>query len=151
MEIETSKQTSKTNCVDCDRYKQLGEVCVIEHGKKFLWEYCKDFQAEVKLPDYNDLMKAVKHDMAFERRKIKEKKKKEILARRKVREREKKEKLRLKRSKIAKRVWEKRRKKMAQGDSKKRNNRLKERVLKSKDSTDQAKTPRTASSAKATV
>lgn len=108
MESQLSEQNSGTNCIDCERYKKLGEVCVIEHGKKFLWEFCKDFQAEVKLPDYNDLMKTVKHDMAIERRKIIEKKKRQVDFRRKEREKVKKEKLRLKRSKIAKKVWERR-------------------------------------------
>jgi hypothetical protein len=111
MEIQINEQNTGTNCVDCERYKKLGEVCVIEHGKKFLWEYCKDFETEVKLPEYEELMKTVKLDMAKERKKIIEKKKKEIAIRRKEREKKRKEKLSLKRSKIAKRLWRERRKK----------------------------------------
>ncbi len=104
-----SEKSSTTNCVDCERYRKLGDLCVLDHGKKFLWEYCKDFEAAVELPDYGDLMKSVKQDMALERKKIREKKKKEVAQRRKAREQAKKEKLRLKRSMIAKKVWEKRR------------------------------------------
>jgi hypothetical protein len=114
MEIQMDQQNSATNCIDCERYKKLGEVCVIEHGKKFLWEYCKDFQPEVKLPQYEELMKTVKHDMAEERRKVREKKKKEIANRRKEREKKRLEKIRLKRSRIAKRIWKERRKKEKQ-------------------------------------
>lgn len=128
MEIEVSNgQTSGTNCVDCERYRKLGEVCVLEHGKKFLWEYCKDFEAEVKLPDYDELMRSVRQDMAMERRKLKEKKKKEIALKRKAREQEKKEKLRLKRSKIAKKVWEKRRKSLQNNESQKSENEVKKK------------------------
>lgn len=112
MEVASQNRPSNTNCLDCERYKQLGEVCVIEHGKKFLWEYCKDFVQEVKLPDYNELMKTVRQDMALERKKVREKKKREVVAKRKERDRIRKEKLSLKRSKIAKRVWENRRKKL---------------------------------------
>ena len=80
-----------TNCVDCERYKKLGDVCVIEHGKKFLWEFCRDFVPKVVLPDYNDLMRTVKQDQALERQKIKE---------RKERERKKKLKERLEKKEI---------------------------------------------------
>ena len=66
-----------TNCLDCDRYKALGEVCVIEHGKKFLWEFCKDFQPQVQLPEYDELMRSVRKDMALERKKQREKKERE--------------------------------------------------------------------------
>ena len=66
-----------TNCRDCERYKILGDVCVVEHGKKFLWEYCKDFESIVVLPDYKELMRTVRSDMALERRKVKEKKERE--------------------------------------------------------------------------
>jgi hypothetical protein len=111
MEIQLNEQNSGTNCVDCERYKKLGEVCVLEHGKKFLWEYCKDFEPEVKLPEYDELMKTVKQDMATERSRIREKKKKEIAVRRKEREKKRKEKLRLKRSRVAKKAWKERRKK----------------------------------------
>lgn len=57
-------------------------------------------------------MKTVRQDMALERKKVREKKKREVVAKRKERDRIRKEKLSLKRSKIAKRVWEKRRKKL---------------------------------------
>jgi hypothetical protein len=110
MEIQMNEQNSGTNCTDCERYKKLGEVCVIEHGKKFLWEYCKDFEPEVKLPEYDELMKTVKEDMALERSKIREKRKREIAIRRKEREKKRKEKLRLRRSRIAKKIWKERRK-----------------------------------------
>lgn len=118
MEIQLNERNSGTNCVDCERYKKLGEVCVLEHGKKFLWEYCKDFEPEVKLPEYDELMKTVKQDMATERSRIRQKKKKEIVVRRKEREKKKKEKLRLKRSRIAKKVWKERWKKEKSKDSK---------------------------------
>lgn len=111
MEIGINEQNSKTNCLDCERYKRLGEVCVLEHGKKFLWQFCKDFQTDVKLPDYEELMKTVRQDLALQRKKIREKKKKEVAQRKKEREVRKKEKLREKRSRIAKKVWEKRKKK----------------------------------------
>jgi ATPase subunit of ABC transporter with duplicated ATPase domains len=62
-----------TNCLDCERYKQLGDVCVVEHEKKFLWEYCRDFQPLVVLPDYKELMRTVKQDQALERQKAREK------------------------------------------------------------------------------
>jgi hypothetical protein len=105
-----SEKNSGTNCVDCERYKKLGDLCVLEHGKKFLWEYCKDFESAVQLPDYTELMKSVKQDMALERKKIREKKKKEIAQKRRARDLAKKEKLRLKRSTIAKKAWETRKK-----------------------------------------
>lgn len=66
-----------TNCRDCERYKILGDVCVVEHGKKFLWEYCKDFEPIVVLPDYKELMRSVRSDMALERKRAKEKKERE--------------------------------------------------------------------------
>ena len=110
MEINVqSEKNSGTNCLDCERYRKLGDLCVLEHGKKFLWEYCKDFELAVELPDYGELMKSVKQDMALERKKTREKKKKEVAQRRKAREQAKKEKLRLKRSLTAKKAWEKRR------------------------------------------
>ena len=123
MELQVSEQNSRTNCVDCERYKKLGEVCVIEHGKKFLWEFCKDFQPEVKLPDYDELMKTVKQDMALERKKAIEKKKKQIQLRKKERTQVKREKLRLKRSKIAKKIWEKRKKQQAKSKQRKERSR----------------------------
>lgn len=111
MEIQLNEENSGTNCKSCGRYGKLGEVCVVEHGKKFLWEFCKDFEAEIKLPDYNELMQTIKLDMAAERKKIRDRKQKEIALRRKEREERRKEKLRLKRSRIAKRIWKERRKK----------------------------------------
>ncbi len=66
-----------TNCRDCERYKTLGDVCVVEHGKKFLWEFCKDFEPLVVLPDYKELMSSVRKDMALERKRVKDKKQRE--------------------------------------------------------------------------
>ena len=77
MEIQETSGESGTNCLECERYKTLGEVCVIEHGKKFLWEFCRDFQPEVKLPEYDELMRTVKKDIALQREKEKQKKKRE--------------------------------------------------------------------------
>ena len=50
---------------------------MIEHGKKFLWEFCKDFQPQVQLPEYDELMRSVRKDMALERKKQREKKERE--------------------------------------------------------------------------
>src|SRR5579864_6676001 len=83
-----------TDCLNCDRYKKLGDVCLIEHGKKFTWEYCRDFDPQVVLPDYKDLMKSVRLDQALERKKLKEKKEKE--KRKKLKEREEREELKRK-------------------------------------------------------
>ena len=66
-----------TNCKDCERFQKLGDVCVLDQGKKFLWEYCRDFVPSVALPDYRELMKSVKEEQAEERRKLKEKKERE--------------------------------------------------------------------------
>lgn len=66
-----------TDCKDCERYRKLGDVCVIEHGKKFLWEFCRDFVPLVKLPDYNELMRTVRQEQALERQKTREKKQRE--------------------------------------------------------------------------
>ncbi|HKW04313.1 MAG TPA: hypothetical protein VJN71_03340 [Nitrososphaerales archaeon] len=77
MEIQETSGESGTNCLECERYKTLGEVCVIEHGKKFLWEFCRDFQPEVKLPEYDELMRTVRKDIALQRVKEKQKKKRE--------------------------------------------------------------------------
>ena len=84
-----------TNCKDCERYRKLGDVCVIEHGKKFLWEYCRDFEQQVVLPDYKDLMRSVREDQALERKKEKEKRerdRKKKLKERAEREEERKKK-----------------------------------------------------------
>ncbi len=150
MEIQVNEQNTGTNCVDCERYKNLGEVCVVEHGKRFLWEYCKDFQPEVRLPEYNALMKTVKQDMAMERKKIRERKKRGVAIRRKEREMKRKEKLRLKRSGIAKKVWEERRKRMklesdqgGRSSPKASSKKIRKHI--------QAKIPKTASSARATA
>lgn len=95
-----------TNCVDCERYKKLGDVCVIEHGKKFLWEFCRDFVPKVVLPDYNDLMRTVKQDQALERQKVKERKERE--RKKKLKERmEKKELKRKERRARLRRIREK--------------------------------------------
>ena len=71
------RQDYGTDCKNCELYGTLGDVCVLEHGKKFLWEYCRDFVPKVVLPDYNQLMREVKQDQALERQKLKEKKEKE--------------------------------------------------------------------------
>ncbi len=83
-----------TNCRDCQRYQKLGDICMIEHGKKFQWEFCRDFESIVVLPDYNELMRSVRADHALERKKVKEKKDKE--KRRKQREKEEKKELKRK-------------------------------------------------------
>jgi hypothetical protein len=94
-----------TNCVDCERYATLGDVCVLEHGKKFLWEFCRDFEPKVELPDYNDLMRTVKQEQALERQKAKEKKERE--KKKKLKERlEKKEQERRERRNRLRRIRE---------------------------------------------
>ena len=80
MQSQVEDEKTGTNCVDCERYRKFGDVCVMEHGKKFLWEFCKDFEAEVVLPDYKELMSTVRKDLAAERKKVKEKKKRERAA-----------------------------------------------------------------------
>ena len=66
-----------TNCNDCERYRQLGDVCLVEHEKKFVWEYCRDFVPQVVLPDYKELMRSVRQDRALEKQKLREKKERE--------------------------------------------------------------------------
>jgi hypothetical protein len=83
-----------TDCRNCVRYQKLGDVCLVEHGKKFFWEYCRDFDPQVVLPDYNDLMKSVRMDQALERKKLKEKKEKE--KKKKLKERKEREVLKRK-------------------------------------------------------
>jgi hypothetical protein len=83
-----------TNCKDCQRYQKLGDICMIEHGKKFQWEYCGDFEPVVVLPDYKELMRSVRADHVLERKRLKEKKEKE--KRKKQREREEKKELKRK-------------------------------------------------------
>lgn len=83
-----------TNCKDCERYQKLGDICMIEHGKKFVWEYCRDFAPTVVLPDYKELMRSVRADHALERKKEKEKKEKE--KRRRLKEKAEREVLRKK-------------------------------------------------------
>ena len=83
-----------TDCRNCERYLKIGDVCLVEHGKKFAWEYCRDFDPRVVLPDYKDLMKSVRLDQALERKKLKEKKEKE--KRKKLKEREEREELKRK-------------------------------------------------------
>jgi len=72
-----TEENSGTNCLECERYKKLGDVCVIEHGKKFLWEFCRDYEQEVILPDYKELMNSVRKELATERKKIRDKKRRE--------------------------------------------------------------------------
>jgi hypothetical protein len=91
-----------TNCKSCERYEKLGDVCAVEHGKKFLWEFCRDFVQQVELPDYKELMKTVRQDMALERQKEREKKERERKRRLKEKlaleeERKKKRRARLRR------------------------------------------------------
>lgn len=95
-----------TNCVDCDRYRKLGDVCVIEHGKKFLWEYCRDFVPQVVLPEYKDLMRTVKQEQAAERQKVRDKKERERKKKQKERL-EKKEQKRKDRRNRLRRIREK--------------------------------------------
>jgi hypothetical protein len=80
MQSQAADEKTGTNCNDCERYKKFGDVCVMEHGKKFLWEFCKDFEAEVVLPDYKELMSTVRKDLAAERKKIILKKRRERAA-----------------------------------------------------------------------
>jgi ATPase subunit of ABC transporter with duplicated ATPase domains len=95
-----------TNCNDCERYRKLGDICVIEHGKKFLWEYCRDFTPLVVLPDYKELMRSVRQEQALERKKLREKRLrekkkrlKEKLEREALRKKERRAKLRKLRAK----------------------------------------------------
>jgi len=105
------QQDYGTNCKDCELYKKLGDVCVVEHDKKFLWEYCRDFVPQVVLPDYRELMRSVKHDQALERQKLhekkereKKKKKKERLERIELNKKERRARLRRKREKEKKKL-----------------------------------------------
>jgi hypothetical protein len=102
-----------TNCKDCERYQKLGDICMIEHGKKFQWEYCRDFESRVVLPDYKELMRSVRADHALERKREKDRREKE--KRKKQKEREQKEELR---------------KKKRRSMLRKRRERLKEKLLK---------------------
>lgn len=92
-----------TNCLDCERYKRVGEVCVLEHGKRHLSDYCRDFEQIVHLPDYNELMKSVKQDMAAQRQKEKERKERERKQKQKERAAKKEERRRLRISRARKR------------------------------------------------
>jgi ATPase subunit of ABC transporter with duplicated ATPase domains len=89
-----------TNCVDCERYKRLGDVCVIEHEKKFLWEYCRDFIPKVELPDYKELMQTVKDEQALTKQKAREKKEREKKKRMKERLAKKEEKRKKRRARL---------------------------------------------------
>jgi hypothetical protein len=100
-----------TDCRNCDRYKKLGDVCLIEHGKKFTWEYCRDFDPQVVLPDYKDLMKSVRLDQALERKKVKEKKEKE--KRKKLKEKKEREELKRKKRRARQRKKRERLKKLS--------------------------------------
>jgi hypothetical protein len=33
-----------TDCRKCSTYARLGEICPIEHGKTYYWEFCRDFK-----------------------------------------------------------------------------------------------------------
>jgi len=105
-----------TNCKDCEHYRKLGDVCVVEHGKKFLWEYCRDFEPQVVLPDYRELMRSVRADQVLERKKEKVKR---------VRERKRKLKERAEK--------EEERKKKHRTRLRRRRYRLKKRMLKEKE------------------
>ena len=83
-----------TNCMDCERYKKIGEVCVLEHGKNHLWEYCRDFVQQVKLPEYDELMLSLKRDMAIQRQKERERKERDRRQKQREREARKEEKRR---------------------------------------------------------
>ena len=88
------QQDYGTNCKDCERYGKLGDVCLIEHGKKFFWEFCRDFVPKVVLPDYKDLMRSVRQEQLLERKRLKEKKIRE--KRKKQKEKQEREALRKK-------------------------------------------------------
>ncbi len=119
-----------TNCKDCERYRKLGDVCVVEHGKKFLWEYCRDFEPQVVLPDYRELMRSVRVDQALERKKEKEKKERE--RKKKLKERAEKEEERKKKHKARLRKRrETLKKKLTEGKRKERKNQAPGRVKKS--------------------
>jgi hypothetical protein len=92
-----------TNCRDCQRYQKLGDICMIEHGKKFQWEFCRDFEAMVVLPDYKELMRSVRADHALERKKLKEKKDKDKRRRQKEIEEKKELKRKKRRAMLRKR------------------------------------------------
>lgn len=101
-----------TNCVECERYKKLGDVCVIEHGKKFLWEYCRDFVPRVVLPEYKELMRTVKQEQALERQKVRDKKEREKKKRQKERLEKKEQKRKDRRNRLRKIREKKRREEM---------------------------------------
>jgi ATPase subunit of ABC transporter with duplicated ATPase domains len=112
MQKVTSVETDYgTDCRNCERYQKLGDVCVVEHGKRFLWEFCKDFVSQVELPDYKELMKTVKKDMALEREKKREKKERERKKKLKERMARKEEKRKKRRARL-RRLREKEKKKM---------------------------------------
>ncbi|MHB8566108.1 MAG: hypothetical protein ACYC7D_10765 [Nitrososphaerales archaeon] len=113
-----------TNCLDCERYKRVGEVCVLEHGKRHLSDYCRDFEPKVELPDYNELMQSVKQDMALQRVKERGKKEKEKKIRLKERAVRKEEKRRMRISRARKRYLAKEKKK-EQARAKRKAERLK--------------------------
>ncbi len=100
-----------TNCLDCERYKRVGEVCVLEHGKRHLSDYCRDFEPKVELPDYNELMKSVKQDMALQRQKEREKKERERKQKQKERAARKEERRRMRISRARKRYLAQQKKK----------------------------------------
>ncbi|MFI5419870.1 MAG: hypothetical protein ACHQ1H_02770 [Nitrososphaerales archaeon] len=106
-----------TDCKNCERYQKLGDVCLVEHGKKFSWEYCRDFDPRVVLPDYKDLMKSVRMDQALERRKLKDKKDKE--KRKKLKEKKERDELKKKNRRAKLRKRRERLKKLSEKNTKK--------------------------------
>ena len=119
-----------TNCRDCERFKRVGEVCVIEHGKRFLWEYCRDFEARVELPDYNELMKTVRQEHAALRQKEREKKEREKKLKLKERQTKKEQKRRERIARSRRKYYAKLKKKKAASEKrkKKREERKKEKL-----------------------
>ena len=117
--VETERDYG-TNCRDCERFQRVGEVCVIEHGKRFLWEYCRDFEAKVELPDYNELMKTVKQEHALQRHKEREKKEREKKQRLKEREARKEQQRRARIARARRKYFAKLKKKKAAAEKRKK-------------------------------
>jgi hypothetical protein len=46
---------SSTDCRRCELYFRLGDVCPVEHSKKFYWEYCKDFKEKIDLASIGEV------------------------------------------------------------------------------------------------
>jgi len=117
-----------TDCRNCERYQKLGDVCVVEHGKKFLWEYCRDFVPQVVLPDYKDLMRSVRLDQALERKKLKDRKDRE--RRKKLKERREREELKRKNRRARLRKRRERLKKISKKESSKARSRTNSSISK---------------------